>query len=59
MKPKIKAQKGWRYRVIIANSKGEYVFDDVWHEEQVIVLAESLIKELVKKQEKKEGEEKE
>lgn len=52
MKPRLKPQKGWKYRVIIANGEGKYEYDDVNAEAVVPAAAARLIETLYDKREK-------
>lgn len=46
MKPKLRASKGWKYRVIVCDEKGRYALDDVAYGGYVPALAARLVEEL-------------
>jgi len=51
MKLQHKPQKGWKYRVIIAEENGKYLYDDVTYEHMVPILAERMVRTLRHNQE--------
>jgi len=46
MKPKLRASKGWKYRVIVCDEKGRHATDDVAHGALVPILAARLVEKL-------------
>jgi len=49
MRPRVKAPKGWAFRIIIADRLGNYVFDDVNNPGGVVLMAEQLWREYCNK----------
>jgi len=48
MKPRLRPQKGWRFRVMLCDEKGRVVFDDVNHPDHFASCAAKLGLELLK-----------
>jgi hypothetical protein len=53
MRPRLRPNKGWRYRLILCDSDGDYVVDDFNKEAIIRDLAMMLLRDLEKIKEKK------
>jgi len=42
MRPRLKPVKGWAFRLILCDSLGRYIYDDVCNPHAIIPLAERL-----------------
>jgi len=49
MKPRLKPQKGWRYRIIVCDRWGNVVYDDFNMEAACRDIAIMLMEEIVRK----------
>ena len=47
MKPRFKPQKGWRFRIIVADENGKYVVDDYNIHQATGEIAHRMIQELL------------
>ena len=59
MKPKVRPARGWRFRIILCDDRGNHVFDDFLHERDLRPGFEKLLMELeeMRAKEEEEGEE--
>ena len=50
MTPRVKVAKGWRFRLILVDEGGRYVFDDYGHPANLLPGLGTLIEELRRKE---------
>jgi len=53
MKPRLRPNEGWNWRVIVCDKEGNYEYDDVMFLEQVMYCADVLAKKVAWKQKRK------